>query len=145
MRGLDGLIRLWKWRLDEKRRIVVDLEILRADIERQIGVLDAELYREKQVAAQSVEAGFVFANYRKVNREKRERLVASREDVIQQIAAAQEEVNAAFRELKKYDLVKESRLQQMLREQAMREQAELDEIGLQGFRRRQEQPDNTAG
>lgn len=145
MRGLDGLIRLWKWRLDEKRRIVVDLEILRTDIERQIGVLDAELHREKQVAAQSVEAGFVFSNYRKVNREKRERLVASREEVIQRIAAAQEEVNAAFRELKKYDLVKESRLQQMLREQAMREQAELDEIGLQGFRRRQEQPDNTAG
>ena len=66
--------------------------------------------------------------------------MASREEVLDKIATAQEEVNEAFRELKKYELVKENRLAQMAREQAAREQAELDEAGLQGFLR-QNQPE----
>jgi flagellar FliJ protein len=140
MRGLDGLIRLWKWRLDEKRRVVVDLEILRAELERQLNALDEELEHERRIAATSMEAGYSFTNYRRVNREKVDRLMASREEVLDKIAAAQEEVNDAFRELKKYELVLENRLAQQAREQAAREQAELDEAGLQGFLR-QNQPD----
>jgi flagellar protein FliJ len=122
MRGVDGLIRLWKWRLDERRRIVVDLEILRAGIERQMVKLDEELEQERKVATQNYDASFGFTNYRKSNRERRANLEASREEVIDRIAAAQEDVNAAFRELKKYELVLE-----------------------QGFRRKQEAPENTPG
>lgn len=140
MRGLDGLIRLWKWRLDEKRRVVVDLEVLRAELERQMTALDDELEHERRVAAQSLEGGMAFTPYRRVNREKMDRLLASREEVQDKIAAAQEEVNDAFRELKKYELVKENRLAQKAREQAAAEQAELDEAGLQGFLR-QNQPE----
>ncbi len=140
MRGLDGLIRLGKWRLDDKRRVVVDLEVLRAELERQIAALDEELERERRFAATSLEAGYAFAGYRRVNRERADRLMASREEVQDKIAAAQEEVNEAFRELKKYELVRENRLAQLAREQAAREQAELDEAGLQGFLR-QNQPE----
>src|SRR3546814_9502999 len=57
MRGVDGLIRLWKWRLDERRRIVVDLEILRGNIERQMEKLDQELERERKIATRNYEAG----------------------------------------------------------------------------------------
>lgn len=140
MRGLDGLIRLSKWRLDDKRRVIVDLEVLRTELERQIAALDDELERERRFAATSLEAGYAFTGYRRVNREKVDRLMASREEVLDKIAAAQEEVNDAFRELKKYELVKENRLAQLAREQAAREQAELDEAGLQGFLR-QNQPE----
>lgn len=140
MRGLDGLIRLGKWRLDDKRRVVVDLEVLRAELERQIAALDDELERERRFAATSLEAGYAFAGYRRVNRERADRLMASREEVLDKIATAQEEVNEAFRELKKYELVRENRLAQLAREQAAREQAELDEAGLQGFLR-QNQPE----
>ena len=140
MRGLDGLIRLGKWRLDDKRRVVVDLEVLRAELERQIAALDDELERERRFAATSLEAGYAFAGYRRVNRERVDRLMASREEVLDKIATAQEEVNEAFRELKKYELVRENRLAQLAREQAAREQAELDEAGLQGFLR-QNQPE----
>ncbi len=146
MRGIDGLIRLSKWTLDEKRRVIVDLEVLRANLERQIQALDEELERERKFAATSTEAGFSFANYRRVNRERVDRLMASREEVIAKIALAQDEVNEAFRELKKYELVKESRLAAAAREQARREQAELDEAGLQGFLRQHqgdEQPNST--
>lgn len=145
MRGVDGLIRLWKWRLDERRRIVVDLEILRSGIERQMVKLDEELEHERKVATQHYEASLGFANYRKANRERRANLEASREEVIDRIAAAQEEVNAAFRELKKSELVLENWERRERQKQERREQAEMDEAGLQGFRRRQEAPENTPG
>src|SRR3546814_3309752 len=71
-------------------------------------------------------------------------LIVSREEVIDRIAAAQEEVNAGFRELKKYELVKENWERRERQKQERREQAEMDEAGLQGFIRRQDRPDNTA-
>ena len=135
MRGIEGLIRLSKWKLDEKRRAVVDLELLRAGLDRQIRQLDTELDRERKVAAASLEANFGFTGYHGANREKRARLMASLDEVQVKIALAQEEVNDAFRELKKFELVKENRLAAAAREQARREQAELDEAGLQGFLR----------
>jgi len=145
MRGVDGLIRLWKWRLDERRRVVVDLEILRSNIERQMVRLDQELESERKVATQNYEASFGFTVYRKNNRERHANLIVSREEVIDRIAAAQEEVNAAFRELKKYELVKENWERRERQKQERREQAEMDEAGLQGFIRRQERPDSPPG
>ncbi|WP_298726456.1 flagellar FliJ family protein [uncultured Ferrovibrio sp.] len=145
MRGVGGLIRLWKWRLDERRRIVVDLEVLRAGIERQIERLDQELEHERKVASQHYEAGYGFAAYRRANRERRANLEMSREEVIDRIRAAQEDVNDAFRELKKYELVLENWEKRERQKQERREQAELDEAGLASFRRRQEQPDGQPG
>ena len=145
MRGVDGLIRLWKWRLDERRRIVVDLEILRAGIERQMAKLDEELEWERKVATQNYDASFGFTSYRKANRERHANQEVSREEVIDRIKAAQEEVNAAYRELKKYELVLENWERRERQKQERREQAEMDEAGLQGFRRRQEAPENTPG
>lgn len=145
MRGVDGLIRLWKWRLDERRRVVVDLEILRTGIERQMIKLDEELERERKVATQHYEASYGFTAYRKSNRERHANLDVSREEVIDRIRAAQEEVNAAFRELKKYELVLENWERRERQKQERREQAEMDEAGLAGFRRRQERPDGQAG
>lgn len=145
MRGVDGLIRLWKWRLDERRRIVVDLEILRAGIERNMVKLDEELEHERKVATTHYEASHGFSGYRKNNRERRANLEASREETIDRIAQAQEEVNAAFRELKKYELVLENWERRERQKQERREQAEMDEAGLQGFRRRQETPGDQPG
>src|SRR3546814_18918547 len=88
MRGVDGLIRLCKWRLDERRRVVVDLEILRGNIERQMEKLDQELERERKIATRNYEAGTGFTNYRKANRERHVNLIVSREEVIDRIAAA---------------------------------------------------------
>src|SRR3546814_581084 len=72
-------------------------------------------------------------------------LIVSREEVIDRIAAAQEEVNAGFRELKKYELVKENWERRERQKQERREQAEMDEAGLQGFIRRQERPGDPPG
>lgn len=145
MRGVDGLIRLWKWRLDERRRTVVDLEIVRAGFERQMDKLDQELEHERHVATLHYDSSFGFANYRKMNRERRANVEVARDEVIDRIAAAQEEVNAAFRELKKYELVLENWERRERQKQERREQAEMDEAGLQGFRRRQERPGDQPG
>lgn len=139
MKGVGGLIRLWKWRLDERRRIVVGCQILRASIRRQMAALDVELEHERKVATQNYTAGFGFTAYRRMNRDRHANAEVARDQTIDRIAAAQEEVNAAFREQKKYELVLENWEKRERAKQEKREQDEMDEAGLQGFRRRQEQ------
>jgi flagellar export protein FliJ len=66
---------------------------------------------------------------------RRENILESIEGIERQLDVAKEELGAAFRELKKYELLEDSR-KRKVRKEAMRvEQAELDEIALTIHRR----------
>ena len=57
----------------------------------------------------------------------------------EQVAEAREKLNDAYRDLKKYEIVQESRETREALELARREQETLDEIGLQAYRRKKRQ------
>ena len=54
----------------------------------------------------------------------------------EQVAEAREKLNDAYRDLKKYEIAQESRDTREALELVRREQETLDEIGLQGYRRK---------
>ena len=56
-RGLDSVIRLQKWRLDEKRRQLGDLLSLSEQLQTELANLEAELQAEQALAARNFEAG----------------------------------------------------------------------------------------
>jgi flagellar export protein FliJ len=58
-------------------------------------------------------------------------------EVDAQIEAARGELNAAYREAKKYEIAAENRAKRASMALARRVRAELDEIGADGYRRRQ--------
>ena len=51
-------------------------------------------------------------------------------------AEAREKLDEAYRELKKYEVVQETRDLRQAREEARQEQIEFDEMGLQAYRRK---------
>jgi flagellar export protein FliJ len=135
MKGLPTLIRVRQWELEEKRRKLADLEGLAAQLDEAIARLDDEVKMEQGIVQSSEEVNFAYAPYAAAAIERRRTLVASLEDVRQQVDAASQEVTIAYQELKKYEVAHDSRRRRARVEANRREQIVLDEIGVEGFRR----------
>lgn len=134
---IKTLVRLHEWAVDEKRRKLGELVRLMNELERQANDLEAELKREQAVAAHSPEeAARFYGTYAKVVIERRERIQQSIAEVEEHIALARDELKEAHQELRKYEITLENREKRKERERERVEQAELDEIAIQGHRRK---------
>ena len=136
--GLHTLIRLHKWRLDEKRRALAELQALADKLAQDTARLEREITAEQEIARTSPEASFGYGNFAKQAIERRRRLAQSVAQVEQQIAQATEEMAEAFQELKRYELAQEGRDRRDEAKRKTRENAALDEVALSGFMRRRE-------
>lgn len=135
MKALDGLIRLHRWKLDEKRLKLAELERLIGALREEMGKLERTVAREGAVASASAEASYGFGPFAAESIERRHRLEQSLADAEAQVRAASEEVADAFQELKKFDVVKSREVRLAEERTRRREQATLDEIGLTLYRR----------
>jgi len=135
MRGLPGLIRLHRFKLDEERRKLAALESLAEVFRRQIAALEDELKREADLVRGSPEAAQTYGSYLVAARARRARLQASAADVMRQIAEEHAEVARAFQDAKRYELAQENRERRAAEAARHREQSEMDEVGLNLFRR----------
>ena len=130
---LKNLIRINDWAVDEKRRRLGELLELQANLQAQADALEQDLIREQAIAAETPEAGTFYGAYAEAVIERRDRLVQSIEKMDVEVLAAREEVRAAFRELKKYEVAQENRDLAEIKERNKTEQEELDEIGITRF------------
>lgn len=137
MSGLDQLMRLQKWTLDEKRRQALDLEALIDKFENDIRLLDEEVAREIEASQQSIQLQRVLPAYRKLMQERRERLELSITNLRTELQRIQEEIAEAFSDLKKTEQTIQSRKQRQRQQERRREQIVSDDIGLELHRRRQ--------
>lgn len=136
MSGLDQLMRLQKWTLDEKRRQALDLEVLIDKFENDIRLLHEEVDREIEAARHSLELQRALPAYRKMMQERRNRLEQSLANLRIELQRLQDEIAEAFSELKKTEQTIESRKQRQLQQERRREQIIADDIGLDLHRRR---------
>lgn len=139
MKGLRTLIRLNRWQLDEKRQKVAALGSLANRLQVQIDDLDREMVAEEKLAAESVEARYTYTAYAEAAKERRQNLADSLDAVKRQIAGAEDEVAEAFQEVKRHELVLANREKHARMAAEQRDQAVLDEVALQGHRRRSRQ------
>jgi len=135
MSALDQLIRLHRWRLDELRRHLTDVEALAAKLEEQRRRLDTDDKREQSLAGASAEAAFAYPAYARQLIERRRKLAQSQSEAAEQIAKAQAALAEAFQELKRYETAAANRVRQQQRREQIRQQQTLDEIGIDRFRR----------
>lgn len=136
-KNLNALIRLHQWVVDEKRRKLGDLLRMLAELEDRARRLEQEVVEEQAAAARAPDtAGLLYGNYARQVIDRRERLAKSIASMEQEIAAAREEVNEAYRELKKFQVAQDVRDRRAALEAARREQNILNEVGLNMHRRR---------
>jgi flagellar protein FliJ len=130
MKSRETLIRLKKFQVDEKRRKVAQIEGMIAEFERMGGDLEREIKSEQERAGIHDPGHFAYPTYAKAAIVRRENLKRSADELRIQLDDAKAALGEAFEEMKKVELLDERDQIRVREEEAAREQAELDAIGL---------------
>jgi flagellar FliJ protein len=136
MSALDSLIRLHRWQLDERKRDLATLEDLAVKLGEEHRKLELEDQREQRAAAASPEAAFAYAGYARGLIDRRRKIEQSQTEVADQIARAREALAEAFQEVKRYEIAAANRVKVEEQRDAKRQQRVLDDLGVEGFRRK---------
>jgi flagellar protein FliJ len=129
MKSRETLVRLKKFQVDEKRRRVAQIEAMIADFERMASDLDREVANEERRAGISDPAHFAYPTYARAARTRREKIVHSADELKGQLETARGELEIAFEEMKKVEILQDREAAQERAEDARREQVEMDRIG----------------
>jgi flagellar export protein FliJ len=136
-KDLHTLIRLRKWDVDEKQRVLATL------LRQEEGVIAKQAELEAEVKAEMAFAGQLPADqrgtltgYLKRCEGFRAALDAALRDIRNRIAVAQDHLAEAFRRLKTFEVTQDQRDVAEAKEEARLETIMLDEIGLNLHRRK---------
>jgi len=138
VKPFESQIRLHKFHVDEAQRRLAELTRLEDRLRQDLARLEAELVAEQQAASASLEANMTYAAYAEQVVLRRDRLNRSIADVTTEIGQAREALRDAFAELKKFELAAEAAEERTKKKREQREQAQLDEVALGIFRRKEE-------
>jgi len=138
MSGLDQMLRLQKWTLDEKRRQATDLEALIDRLRSDIRRLDDEVANEVEAARNDLELQRILPDYKKMMAERRARIEKSVADLTAELDKLRDQIMESFAELKKTEQTIANRQQRQRVAQRRREQNRADEVGLQLHRRKKD-------
>jgi chromosome segregation ATPase len=138
MSGLDQMLRLQKWSLDEKRRQSSDLEALIERLQDDIRRADGDVAHEIEIAGQDLQLQRALPEYRKVMAERRLRIEKSIADLTAELEKLREQIMEAFGELKKTEQTILNRQKRQQKLQRRREQNQADDMGLVMHRRKKD-------
>ncbi|TMJ79452.1 MAG: flagellar export protein FliJ, partial [Alphaproteobacteria bacterium] len=103
----ETVIRLNKFRVEERRRRVAQIETMIAEFERIAGELDREIKIEQDRVGIHDPAHFAYPTYAKAATQRRENLKRSADDLKIQLADAKSALEEAFEDMKKIELLDE--------------------------------------
>jgi translation initiation factor 2B subunit (eIF-2B alpha/beta/delta family) len=138
MSGLDQMLRLQKFTLDEKRRQAADLDALIERLRGDVRRLDEDVAREIETARGNLELERALPDYRRVMAERRERILKSISDLSAELEKLREVIMESFSELKKTEQTILNRQQRQRLAQRRRDQVRADEVGLELHRRKKD-------
>jgi flagellar export protein FliJ len=130
MKSRETLIRLKKFQVDEKRRKVAQIEGMIAEFDRMAADLEREIKSEQDRAGIHDPAHFAYPTYAKAAMGRRDNLKRSAGELRSQLEDAKAALAEAFEEMKKVELLDERDQMRERDEEAAREQANLDAIGV---------------
>jgi flagellar export protein FliJ len=125
----ESLIRLKKFQVDEKRRQVMQIEMMVADFERMASELDQQIEVEQQKTGISDIAHFAYSTFAKAAMMRRDNLLASASDMKGTLESAQDALAEAVEELKKVELLDQREQGREAEAETKADQALMDEIG----------------
>ena len=134
MKSRETLIRLKKFRVEEKRRKVAQIEAMIAEFERMAGDLDREIAAEQERSGIHDPGHFAYPTYAKAAMTRRDNLRRSAQELRTQLDDAKATLGEAFEELKKVELLDE---RDQMRERALEDSREDSELGHLGLMRAQ--------
>ena len=137
MADLTGLIRVRKHALEQKQKFVAELYRQAEELENQKVTLLTQLEEEREKTQEmGVEMLSYFGPYSEAVKERVVEIDEASETLEARIEIAREDMRAAFAELKKIQITQENREDEEEKALNKKESDELDEIAIEGFRRK---------
>jgi flagellar FliJ protein len=130
MKWADSLIRIAKHEVETLQKRVGEITERRMACERRLNQMHAEATDEAERARTDPDAGWYQAGYMKGWRLMREQLTEQIAALNVEETGARDALAKAFEELKKFEHVAEMARLNELKEEAKRESAAMDEMGL---------------
>lgn len=137
MRGLDTLIRLHKLKLTEKQRGLNELQSVAQGFLAEIQSLEEVAQAEAASPEAAPETAHTLGSFVQASIVRRRTLQESLSGVECQMAAIRDEVAAAFREVKRYELIVAKRSAETALTERRRDRRAEDEIGMTMHRQKQ--------
>ncbi len=125
MKSRNSLIRLKRFQVDEKRRQVMQIEMMIAEFERMASELDEQILAEQKRSGITDVAHFAYPTFAKAAMNRRDNLIGSANDLRGQLDAAQAALSEAVEEMKKIELLEE---RDQMREKSAQDAAEQDAL-----------------
>lgn len=140
MADLESLIRLRRHAVEEKQKILADIFRQIEEREERKKELLARLETERKALDDdlNLETREYYGRFESVIRGNVEKLDAENAQLEKRLEIVQEEVRAAFAEMKRIEIVDDRRKAEDVQKLIDKEALELDEIGLEGFRRKED-------
>jgi flagellar protein FliJ len=107
MKSRDTMVQLVRFKTEEKRKKVADLETMIRDFEGMAVDLDRQIEAEHERTGVRDEAHFSYSTFAKAAAQRRANLRASVEDLRRRLDAGREELNAAQMDLKRAEQVED--------------------------------------
>jgi flagellar FliJ protein len=107
MKSRDGVLRLKRFHVEEKRRQVAQIDATVAEFERIARELDDQIRVEQEKSGIHDVNHFAYPTFAKAALARRDNLLASAKELMGQRAAAQAEYEAALGELSKLEAIVE--------------------------------------
>jgi flagellar export protein FliJ len=107
MKSRDGLIRLKRFHVEEKRRQVTQIEAMIADFERMAKDLSDQILAEQERSGIHDAGHFAYPTFAKAASQRRDNLQASANELKGQLGAAKGELKEAVSELEKIEAIAE--------------------------------------
>lgn len=140
MADLAALIRLRRHMVEEKQKVLAEIFRSVEIIERRKQELFDRLNKERKALDENLdlETRDFYGRFEGVIRDDVERLDIELKKLETRVDIAQEEVRSAFADMKRVEIVHKRRLKEEAKELTDKETKELDAIGIEGFRRKDE-------
>ena len=130
MKRRDSLLRLKRFRVDELKRRVATLDEMRADLEKKLTDLDDTVVRERQRATDSDIGRLAFPSFLQSIDVRRKNIQNTQKDLERERAVQQDDLAAAFQDLKSFELSEEERLRRASEAEGKSAQSRLDEMAM---------------
>ena len=140
MADLSSLIRLRKHTVEEKQKALAELYRQAEALEARKKFYHDEIKKEREVINQNpiVEMLAYFGLFQKAAERDIHRINAQLIKLETRIRIAQDDIREAFANMKRIEIVQNNRDAQEKAENEAKETREMDEIGIEGFRRKED-------
>jgi flagellar export protein FliJ len=130
MKRTDSLMRLKRFRVDDLKRRMGTLDGMKSDLERKLADLEESVAREKQRANDSDIGRLAFPSFLRSIDSRRENLKATLKEIERERVQCQDELTAAFQDLKSLELAVDQQVKRAAEVEARRSQSRLDEMAI---------------